>query len=75
LQLQEKVIKNNMANSKEAKARIEYINNIEKVRMNPVRGRGTLRALATSNGMNPTVLELETCLQAGMSGWAKRGRM
>jgi len=54
-----------MANFKEAKARIEYISNIENVRMNPVRGRGTLRALATSNGMNPTVLALETCLLAG----------
>ena len=47
----------------EVETKIEYISNIEKVIMNPV--RGTLRALATSNGMNPTVLALETCLLAG----------
>ena len=47
----------------EVETKIEYISNIEKVIMNPV--RGTLRALATSNGMNPTVLVLEPCLPAG----------
>jgi len=43
---------NNGMNESETQS---YINNIKNGRINPVRGRGTLRALATSNGMNPTL--------------------